>query len=418
MNIDLKSSLKKLYGTDNEKQIKRYDKLLQLFKNKFSNQDYKYFSAPGRTEICGNHTDHNHGKVVAASINLDSIAIASINNENVINLYSVGYDKPFSVELNNLEPVKEEKESTEALIRGVAAGFANNGFKIGGFNAVIQSDVMIGSGLSSSASIEVLIGNIFRHLYNNSNITQTEIAIIGQYAENNYFGKPCGLMDQVACATGGIITIDFYDPKNPLIEKIDFDFQTTGYKLIVVDTEASHADLTEDYASVPKEMKEAAKFFGKEFLSEINLKQLISKLKPLRKKIGDRAVLRAIHFLEENKRVDKLVKALSENNFSEFLSIVNESGNSSYKYLQNIYSTHNYNEQGVSLALAFSDLFIKEHGAGASRVHGGGFAGTIQVFLPEDLVSEFTDFISNAFERSSVKVLSIRNFGAVCLDEL
>ncbi len=265
MNFDLKSSLKKLYGTDNEKQLERYNKLLQLFKQKFSSQDYKFFSAPGRTEICGNHTDHNHGKVVAASINLDSIAVASKNNENVVNLFSVGYDKRFSINLNNLEPVNEEKESTEALIRGVAAGFVNHGYKIGGFNAVIQSDVMVGSGLSSSASIEVLLGNIFKHFYNNCEVTQTEIAIIGQYAENNFFGKPCGLMDQVACATGGIITIDFYDPKNPLIKKIDFDFQNTGYKLIVVDTEASHADLTEDYASVPKEMKEAAKFFGKEY---------------------------------------------------------------------------------------------------------------------------------------------------------
>ena len=418
MNIELTSLLNKLYNYNVDEQLKRYKNLLDLFNQKYSKKDYKFFSAPGRTEICGNHTDHNHGKVVAASINLDSIAIASQNNKSIVNLISVGYDKPFSVNLKNLKPVKEEKESTESLIRGVAAGFVKHGYKIGGFDAVIQSDVIVGSGLSSSASIEVLIGSIFNQFYNKSKITLTEIAIIGQFAENNFFGKPCGLMDQVACATGGIITIDFNDPKNPLIKKIDFDFNSTGYKLIVVDTEASHADLTEDYASIPKEMKLVAKYFGKEFLSEIGLKQLFSKLKPLRKKLGDRAVLRAIHFLEENKRVDRLVESLNGNNFTDFLSIINESGNSSYKYLQNIYSTHNFNEQGVSIALALSDMFIQEHGVGASRVHGGGFAGTIQVFLPKELVDKYTNFISNAFDRSSVKVLSIRNYGAVCLDEL
>ncbi len=418
MNTKLKDALNKLYSLNVDEQLKRYNNLLQIFYQKFPDSEYKFFSTPGRTEICGNHTDHNLGKVVAGSINLDSIAVASHNDDNTATLFSVGYDKHFSVNLNNLKPIHEESQSTEALIRGVAAGLIKNGFKIGGFNAVIQSDVIVGSGLSSSASIEVLIGSIFNQFYNNSTVTQTELAKIGQYAENNFFGKPCGLMDQVACATGGIITIDFNNPENPLIDKINFDFQSTGYKLIVVDTEANHADLTDDYASIPKEMKDIAKYFKKDFLNQITFQQLVSKLKPIRKEVGDRAALRAIHFLEENKRVDRLVETLKKNNFGEFLNIINESGNSSYKYLQNIYSTHNYNEQGVSLALALSDLFIKEHGAGACRVHGGGFAGTIQVFLPDESVNEYTNFISNAFDEKSVKVLSIRNYGSVCLNDL
>jgi len=225
-------------------------------------------------------------------------------------------------------------------------------------------------------------------------------------------------MDEVACATGGIIEIDFYNPKKPIIKKIDFDFLSTGYKLIVVDTEVNHSDLTEDYAAIPKEMRQVAKYFNKEYCSELSLEELLSEIKPLRKKVSDRALLRAIHFLEENKRVDKQVEALCKNNFEEFLFLVNESGNSSYKYLQNIYSPHNIEEQGVSLALALSDLFIKEKGKGACRIHGGGFAGTIQVFLPGELVKEYKSYISKIFKENSVKILSIRHYGAVCLTNL
>ena len=412
--------LKDLYGDDPKiisYQNIRFEKLAKRFNELFGSQPVKYFSTPGRTEISGNHTDHNHGMVIAASINLDSIACVA-QADSVVKIFSEGYEKPFIVQLDQLNPIDVESGTTNALIRGIASSFVEKGFNVGGFNACISSDVLQGSGLSSSASIEVLIGTIFNHLYNDGKIQPEEIAKIGQYAENVYFKKPCGLMDQMACAIGGIITIDFYDPEYPVINKIDFEFLSTGYKLIVVDTEADHANLTEEYASIPNEMKQVAKYFNKEYCSEISIEELLSEIKSLRKKVSDRAILRAIHFLEENKRVEKQIDALNKNNFEEFLRLVNESGNSSYKYLQNIYSPHNVEEQEVSLALALSDIFIKEKGRGACRVHGGGFAGTILLFLPEELIEEYKTFITKAFKEDSVKVLSIRHYGAVCLTSL
>ena len=399
-------------------QNRRFKKLENSFENIFKIKPVKYFSSPGRVEISGNHTDHNHGKVIAASINLDSIAAASPNSDSEVVLYSESYPDPFIIDLSETKPVEEEKASTKALIRGIAAGFKNNGYKIGGFNAYVSSDVLIGSGLSSSASIEVLIGTIFNKFYNDGKIPSEEIAIIGQHAENKYFGKPSGLMDQVACIIGGIVEIDFYIPEKPVIKKIDFDFQTTGYKLVVVDTEVSHANLTEDYTAITEEMKRVAKYFNKEYCSEITLEELFDQIKLLRKVVGDRAILRAIHFLEENKRVEKQICALNKNNFEEFLSLVNESGNSSYKYLQNIYTPQNVNEQSVSLALAMSDIFIREMGKGACRVHGGGFAGTIELILPEESLDNYKAFITKVFKEDSVKVLSIRLHGAVCLTDL
>jgi len=416
------TSLNTVYGNDEKiitYQKDRYNKLLSNFEKIFGKphlNGIKFFSSPGRTEISGNHTDHNHGKVIAASINLDSIAVASINTRPEVVLYSEGYDKPFIVNLDNLNPVEEEEGTTAALIRGVANGFLKHHYIAGGFDAYISSDVMIGSGLSSSASVEVLIGTIFNNLYNNDEATSEEIAIIGQYAENNFFGKPCGLMDQVACATGGIVTIDFYNPKKPIIEKIDFDFSATGYSLLVVDTGGNHADLTEDYSSIPSEMKQVAKYFNKDFCRELDLDSLLKNMKDIRIKISDRSVLRAIHFIKENERVEQQTKALKENDFEKFLNLVNESGDSSFKYLQNIYSTKSVEDQSVTLALALSDIFIRQKGKGASRVHGGGFAGTIQVFLPNNLVDEYKNFISNAFDKDAVKVLSIRNTGTVCLN--
>ena len=426
MNINLpvtnpEIALKDLYVNDEKiffYQRNRYKKLSSNFEKIFGIKPVKFFSSPGRTEISGNHTDHNHGKVLAASINLDSIAAVSPNNNNEVVLYSENNIEPFTVNLLSTDYVEEEKASTKALIRGIASGLKKFGYSTGGFNAFVSSDVMIGSGLSSSASIEVLIGSIFNYLYNDAKISTEEIAIIGKYAENNYFGKPCGLMDQLTCATGGIIGIDFYNPEKPIIKKIDFDFLAAGYKMIIVQTEANHADLTEDYAAIPEEMKQVAKYFNKGYLSEISLEKLLLEIKPLRKVVSDRAILRSIHFLEENKRVEKQVEALSENNFEEFLSLVNESGNSSYKYLQNIYSPHNFEEQEISIALALSDIFIKEKGKGACRVHGGGFAGTIQLFLPEYLVDEYIDYISRVFNEDSVKILSVRYYGAVCLTNI
>ena len=414
--------LRKLYGSDEKiivYQKERYNELLNNFEKIFGKSrlsGIRFFSSPGRTEISGNHTDHNHGKVIAASIDLDSIAVASINTRNEVVLYSKGYDKPFIVNLDDLDPVEKEEGTTAALIRGVANGFLKHHYIAGGFDACISSDVMIGSGLSSSASVEVLIGTIFNNLYNDDGATSEEIAIIGQYAENNFFGKPCGLMDQVACATGGIVTIDFYNPKKPVIEKIDFDFSATGYNLLVVDTGGTHADLTEDYSSIPNEMKQVAKYFDKDFCRDLDLDSLLKNMKDIREKMSDRSILRAIHFINENERVEQQTKALKENNFEKFLNLVNESGNSSFKYLQNIYSTKNVENQGITLALALSDIFIRQNGKGASRVHGGGFAGTIQVFLPNDLVDEYKNFIYNAFDKNAVKVLSIRNQGALCFN--
>ncbi|MFO7447989.1 MAG: galactokinase family protein [Ignavibacteriaceae bacterium] len=418
MDNNLKNLLSKLYNNDLDEQVPRYSGLIKEFVEKFGREDYQLFSSPGRTEIGGNHTDHNHGKVIAASINLDSIAVASPRKKNEVILYSEGYKDAFVVNLDTSGPVKEEKLTTSALIRGVAAGFKKYGYKTGGFEACITSNVLVGSGLSSSASIEVLIGTIFNFFYNEGKVPADQIAIIGQYSENNYFGKPCGLMDQVACATGGIITIDFYDPQNPVIKKINFDFLETRYRLIVVNTEGNHADLTEDYAAIPNEMKKVAEFFGKKYCADVSEGELLSNIKELRKRTGDRAILRAIHFIEENKRVIKQVEYLNKNLFNKFISLVNESGNSSYKYLQNIFSPNSYSEQGVSLGLVLSDIFIKRKGRGACRVHGGGFAGTIQLFLPEELIAEYTDFIADLFNRNSVKVLLIRDQGAVCLNNL
>ena len=407
-----------LYGNDKkvvDYQKNRYNKLYKNFQKVFGEFPVKYFSSPGRTEISGNHTDHNNGIVIAASINLDSIACAAESNSKV-EIYSDGFDKPFIVGLGELAPVDEEVGTTSALIRGIAANLSEKGYKIGGFKACITSDVLIGSGLSSSASVEVLIGTIFNHLYNKGKILPGEIAKIGQYAENEFFKKPCGLMDQVACAVGGIVSIDFKDKNKPRISRIDFDFSTTDYSILVVDTGGDHADLTKDYTSIPKEMKQVAQYFNKDYCREVSPELLLKNIKNMRKKISDRSILRAIHFVRENERVERQIEALRGNNFDLFLKLVNESGNSSFKYLQNIYSPQSIDKQGISLALALSDIFTKKYGKGAYRVHGGGFAGTIQVFLPNSLTDEYRNFMSRTFDEKAVKIISIRDKGAVCLD--
>ena len=413
--VSTKIRLEDLYNSDREKiaeQVVRFNNISNTFLKIFNIKPTNYFSTPGRTEISGNHTYHNLGKVIAASINLDSIACVT-QNDSIVEIYSEGYENHFVVKLDSLNVIGSEVGATNSLIRGIASRFVQLGYNIGGFKACITSDVLQGSGLSSSASIEVLIGTIFNHLYNEGKITPEEIAKVGQYAENIYFKKPCGLMDQMACAIGGIISIDFSDPDNPAVDKLDFEFQSTNYKLVVVDTEGSHSNLTEDYAAIPSEMKQVAKYFGKEFCSEISFEELLSKVKSLREEVSDRAILRAIHFLEENKRVDQQKDALKKNNFVKFLQLVNESGNSSFKYLQNIFSPNEIERQEVSLALALSDIFIKQNGKGACRVHGGGFAGTIQLFLPDDLIEDYNKFITKVFSKNSVKFLSLRNYGSV-----
>lgn len=419
-NQDHEIELNNLYGRDEkilDYQKNRYKRLTGWYNDVFKISPEKYFSSPGRTEISGNHTDHNHGKVISASINLDSIASVA-KSQDTVEIYSEGYAKPFIVKLEHLDSIDGEIGTTNALVRGIASRFVQKGLIIGGFKACITSDVLQGSGLSSSASIEVLIGTIFNHLYNDGKILPEEIAKIGKYAENVYFKKPCGLMDQITCAVGGTVSIDFHDAENPNIKKINFDFQSVGYKILVLDTEANHVNLIEEYAAIPSEMKQVANYFNKEFCSEISFGELISEIKSLRKIVNDRAILRAIHFLNENSRVERQKAALNQNNFEEFLSLVNESGDSSFKYLQNIYSHRNFELQEVSIALSLSELFINEKGVGACRIHGGGFGGTIQVFLPENLIGEFKLFISKVFKEDSMKILSVRNFGAVCLTNL
>lgn len=409
-------TLVKLYGKDNvDKQMQRYQNLIHLYNEKFGQTAYSLFSTPGRTEIGGNHTDHNHGRVLAGSVNLDSIAVASPGKANEIKVFSVGYEKPFVVDLGNLDIVAKEEGTTNSLIRGIAARFSQLGYNIGSFNAYITSDVLPGSGLSSSASIEVLIGTIFNCFFNENKIAPAEIAIIGQFAENNYFGKPCGLMDQTACAVGGIITIDFKNPAAPIVEKVDFDFEAQHYNLVVVDTGGNHADLTDDYAAVPAEMRSVAAKLKHSVCRDFGITDLLPHMGDLRKTVGDRALLRTLHFLQENERVVDQVNALKQNEFQRFLSLISESGNSSFKWLQNIYTTKNVSEQGVTLALALTEYFLTQINAGACRVHGGGFAGTIQVFIPADKVAGYVKLMEPIFGENSVLVLKIRPYGAVNL---
>ena len=418
---EITSAFPLIYGNDDgiiENQFARYNKLIDKFTSEFGSADLHFFSTPGRTELGGNHTDHNNGLVLASSINLDSIAVVSNSIDNKIELYSEGYNKSFLVDLNSLKPNPLENGTTNALIRGMAGRLKQLGYSIGGFKAYISSDVLSGSGLSSSASIEVLIGSIFSALFNKNSIAPEILAQVGQYAENNYLGKPCGLMDQMACAVGGIISIDFKDPLNPIFNKVNFDFNKQKYKLLVVDTGGSHADLTDDYSSIPGEMKSVAELFGVSVLREIDMNIFIEKISYVRKQLGDRAVLRTLHFLEENIRVEEEVLALESADFNEFLKLITASGNSSFKWLQNIYTAKNIKEQGISLALALSEKFIKEIGGGACRVHGGGFAGTIQIFLPENSVEDYKIKMEKIFGKNSVQVLDIRQIGTVYLNSL
>jgi len=424
MNKQLKqieSAISTVYGKNKltiDYQNKRYESLLDTFISKFGSAELHFFSTPGRTELGGNHTDHNNGRVLAASINLDSIGIVSKSENNNVEIYSVGYSNPFILDLNNLEPMDNEKGTTLSLIRGTAAGLKQLGYNIGGFNACISSDVLPGSGLSSSASIEVLIGSIFNALFNNNSIAPEILAQTGQFAENNYLGKPSGLMDQMACAVGGIISIDFKNPINPVFNKVNFNFDQHNYKLLVLDTGGSHADLTNDYASIPAEMKSVAALFNVSVLREISMDTFLEKIPIIREQLGDRSVLRALHFFQENERVENEVNALLIGDFYKFLELIKASGNSSFKQLQNIFTTKNIKDQGISLALALSDKFIDEIGEGACRVHGGGFAGTIQIFLPNSTVQEYKNNMEKIFGKNSVQILSIRSKGAIYLNSL
>ena len=384
--------------------------LIAGFSAAFGGQPERFFSAPGRTEIGGNHTDHQRGRVLAAAVNLDTCAAVRRNGMELIRIQSQGY--PLCVvDVKQLMPVESEINTTPALIRGVAARFAQLGCKVEGFDAYVESTVLPGSGLSSSAAYEVLIGTIINHLFFAGKETQASVAMIGQYAENVFFGKPCGLMDQTASAVGGLVTIDFFDKENPVIESVEFDFASCGHALCIIDSRASHADLTDEYAAITVELKQICDHFGKDVLTQIPEADFYRAIPALRRSCGDRAVLRAMHFYAENARVPRQVAALRSGDFSEFLRLVKESGYSSYMYLQNVIPTGYKTNQDVAVSLALCQQYLG--GRGAYRVHGGGFAGTVQAFVPFDLLDTFRAGVDAVLGEGACHVLSIRPQGGV-----
>ena len=411
---DLDNSLVRLYDKASvSTQRERYIAALESFSSIYGDErEVNIYSVSGRSELAGNHTDHNCGKVIAASINLDIIAVVAQNGTNTINLKSEGF-RQLSIDYTKYsEPNPAHFGTSASLIAGMCRGFLDNGHAVGGFDAYCTSNVLRGSGLSSSAAFEDMIGNILNHEFNGGRVDNVEIAQLAQYAENVFFGKPCGLMDQVACAYGGIVSIDFEDTKNPKIEKIDFDLTAAGYNLCIVDTGGNHADLTDDYASVPAEMKSVAGFFGKTHLRLCDKPQIIENARAIREQLGDRALMRAIHFCNENERVDGMKSALKSGDLDAYFDGVLESGRSSFCYLQNVYTTKNITEQGLSLALCLTESFMKNRD-GAFRVHGGGFAGTIQAYVKESDVTSYRTLMDSVFGEGACLVLRVRPDGAV-----
>ncbi len=390
-------------------QRQRYVDAISRYEELYGAGEVEIYSAPGRSEIGGNHTDHQNGEVLAASINLDAIGIVG-KLDGTVKVVS-GTAPEIVISLDDLEVKEAEKETTKSLIKGVLAGIREHGGQIGGFQAYITSDVLIGAGLSSSAAFETIIGTILSGLYNDMKVSPVDIAIIGQYAENVYFGKPCGLMDQTASSVGNLVHIDFADKKNPKIESVACDLEEYGYSLCITDTKGSHADLTDDYAAVPREMRAAAAVFGKEVLHDVTLSQLLEKSAEVREKAGDRGFLRAVHFVTENPRVREEVAALRAGDFQAFLRAVKASGDSSFKYLQNVYTNHDVQHQNVSVALAVSEAVLGDNGV--CRVHGGGFAGTIQAFVKHEAVAEYKRVMDQTFGEGACSVLQIRKYGGM-----
>ena len=403
------------------RQPERYNAALERFRETFGERDACIYSAPGRTEVGGNHTDHQRGEVLAASINDDAIAVASPRDDGEVHVLSEGYPMISLTLTGSFSPVKEEEGTTAGLIRGVLAGMKDRGFSVGGFDAYITSDVLGGSGLSSSAAFETLIGTILSGLYNEMRCDAVTIAKIGQYAENTYFGKPCGLMDQMACSVGSLCHMDFEDPEDPKIERIDYDLSSANLSLCITDTKGSHADLTPDYAAVPAEMKVVAAFFGKEVLRQVPEAEMMSRLPELRASLGDRPILRAMHFYQENRRVRDEADALKAKDTDRFLLAVQASGNSSFKYLQNVYTSKDILHQNVSLALCVSEQALRAAAPaahhlteiGVARVHGGGFAGTIQAFVPDSSVDAYRSAMEAVFGEGACMVLKIRKYGGI-----
>ena len=377
-----------------------------------ADREITLYSVAGRSELSGNHTDHNHGCVIAASIDLDIIAVASARDDSVIRIKSEGFPQDTIDFSEYTAPVESKFGTSESIIAGMCSGFKNAGHKVGGFDAYTTSNVLKGSGLSSSAAFEDMVGNILNYMYNDGKVDNVEIAKLAQYSENVFFGKPCGLMDQVACAVGGIVAIDFNDPKAPVIDKIAFDISGAGYNLCIVNTGGNHADLTDDYASVPAEMKAVAAHFSKSVLRDVDQSKFVAEIPALREEVGDRAILRALHFFAENKRVADQKADLEKGNLKEFFNEVVASGRSSFCYLQNVYTSKNLSEQGLSLALCLAEEYLNDKG-GAWRVHGGGFAGTIQAYVPMAEVEGFRALMDSVFGSGRCIVLRIRPEGAV-----
>ena len=410
---ELDAKLAYIYGESAvAHQKERYIGAIKEFESLYGEREINLFSVAGRSELSGNHTDHNHGCVVAASIDLDIIAVAAKRDDSVIRVKSEGFPEDVVDFSAYSAPVSEKFGSSESIIAGMCAGFLKNSHKIGGFDAYTTSNVLKGSGLSSSAAFEDMIGNILSHFYNDGGVDNVEIAMLAQYAENVFFGKPCGLMDQVACAVGGIVAIDFKDPSAPVINKLDFDLSAKGYNLCIVNTGGNHADLTDDYASVPKEMKAVAAHFGKSVLRDVCRCELVREIPALREKVGDRAILRALHFMNENERVKAQTAALEKGDLDAFFSEVLASGRSSFCYLQNVYTTKNLTEQGLSLALCLAEDCLAGKKA-AWRVHGGGFAGTTQAYVPATEVENYRKVMDGVFGEGKCIVLRIRPVGAV-----
>lgn len=407
----------RLYQSEKKENIERYVSVCEGYEKSFGEGDILLFTSAGRTEICGNHTDHNHGKVLAASINLDCVAAAGLNSSSKVRIISETFNQDFEIDLNDLEPSKRHAGTVD-LTKGIIKAFIDSGYQVGGFNAYVTSNVIASAGVSSSASYEMLVCSMLNELFNDGRIDVVAFAHMGKYSENVYWNKASGLMDQMACAVGGLIALDFNDPSDPEVKRIDFDFAKTGYAMIMVQTGKGHADLSEEYSSIPNEMKSVAAYFGKEALSECSEEALIEDIRAVREKCGDRAVMRAFHFFEENKKVDGAVAALNAGDFEKALSYVEASGNSSWKYLQNTYITGAVQEQGIPVALALTEIFIKKIGRGACRVNGGGFAGVIQAFIPDEHAEEYAAYMDKALGEGSAHIMRIRPVGAACINRL
>lgn len=415
-----KSSVKELfadlYGKDNvNENMQRYRELTAGFVKNFGDVEFELFSSPGRTEIGGNHTDHNHGKVLAGSVNQDCICAARKNDSNYIHIISETFHQDFTIDLDKLEP-DAKTTGTVPLIKGILAGFQERGFAIGGFDAFTTSNVISAAGVSSSASFEMLICSILNYFFNENKMTVTNYAHAGRYAENVYWKKASGLLDQMACACGGVVTIDFADNENPKVEKIDFSLDEIGCDLLIVNTGKGHANMSDEYSAVPVEMKKTAAYFGKEVLAEVPYETFLENIPKVRAALGDRCVLRALHFYNENARVDEEVAALKEKRYDDFLHLICESGDSSWKWLQNCYCIETPQEQAICVALAMTELYRKGIKKSACRIHGGGFAGVIMVILPKEYTADFTKYIEEKLNDKCVYKMTIRKYGAIHME--